>query len=259
MRLLTTLSAMPLTVLGTCTADRQPEWENIFDGETLEGWTPKITGEAAGVDRLETFRAEDGVLRVDYNNYEVFDGRFGVLFFERELRDYRLRFEYRFYGEQLRDAPDWAFMNSGVMLHSQSAESMVLDADAPVSVEAQLLGLGEETPGRTTGNVCTPGTHVMIGGVLETTHCINSEVLAAPPGEWVYFEADVRGEEFVRLYINGELAFELTEPQIDPTDQWASNYDLTAVSLSQGYIALQAESHGVEFRNIQLLDRDPVD
>ena len=240
-------------------AATEAQWETIFDGETLTGWTPKISGEVAGMDTRGTFRAADGVLSVDYTNYEGFSRTFGLLFFERELRDYRLRFEYRFRGDQLPDSPTWAFMNSGAMLHSQSAESMTLDASAPISVEAQLLGRNADLPDRTTGNVCTPGTHVVVSGELQTEHCLPSTALGALVDEWVTFEADVRGNDQIRLYINGELAFDLTEPVIDPTDGWGSQYDIEAAPLGQGYIALQSESHAIDFRNIQLLDRDPVE
>ena len=42
---------------------------SLFDGKTLNGWTPKISGYALGEDTMRTFRAEDGVIRVSYDRY----------------------------------------------------------------------------------------------------------------------------------------------------------------------------------------------
>lgn len=235
-----------------------PQWEVIFDGETLTGWTPKMTNEALGADELGTFRVEDGVIRADYSNYTEFGDRFGLLFFERELTDYRLRFDYRFIGEQVPGGPAWALLNSGVMLHSQSPESVRLDATAPVSIEAQLLASHPGQPDRTTGNLCTPGTHADVGGTQAPRHCTTSTVIGKPVGEWSTFEVDVERGERMRFYVDGELSLELTAPTFDPTDRWAQGYDRAPGIISAGHIALQAESHGIEFRNIQLLDRAPV-
>ena len=248
-----------LALLAGCASLSEPRWQTIFDGETLAGWKPKITGEALGEDSLGTFSVQDGAIHADYDRYDEFGGRFGLLFYEREVSDYRLRFEYRFIGEQVAGGPEWALLNSGAMLHSQAPETLALQADAPISVEAQLLGSHPAETQRTTGNVCTPGTRVSFGGTERNDHCMASIIVAKPVGEWTLFEADVRGGTSMRFYIDGELAFELTDPVIDHDDLWGAGYRSDGEPLTSGYIALQAESHGVEFRNIQLLDRNPVD
>ena len=48
------------------------------------------------------------------------------------------------------------------------------DQDFPVSIEAQFLG-GLGKGDRPTGNVCTPGTNIVMGGNLITRHCTNSK------------------------------------------------------------------------------------
>src|SRR4051795_7637429 len=55
-------------------------WVSLFNGKDLEGWTPKIKGYEAGDNYGNTFRAEDGVLKVSYDQYPTFNGRFGHLF-----------------------------------------------------------------------------------------------------------------------------------------------------------------------------------
>ena len=67
---------------------------------TEEGWVPKFAGYEAGVNLKNTFRVEDGILKVSYNEYEKFAGEFGHLFYKEPFGRYVLRVEYRFKGEQ---------------------------------------------------------------------------------------------------------------------------------------------------------------
>src|SRR5262249_45432593 len=59
-------------------------WISLFNGKDLDGWTPKITGYAAGENFGDTFRVEDGVLKVKYDKYKSFDGKFGHLFWKQK-------------------------------------------------------------------------------------------------------------------------------------------------------------------------------
>ena len=250
--------ALPLLV-GACVTETMPApaptWETVFDGETLTGWTPKITGQSVGEDSAKVFHAENGELIVSYDGYDAFGGAFGHLFYAEDLADYRLRFDYQFRGEQKDGGPGWAFMNSGVMVHAQAPDTMGVDQAFPISVEAQLLGTSDLTPGRTTANICTPGTHIVIAEEVITQHCINSETLAQPAETWVRFEIEVRNSALIRLQIDGEDAFALTQPQFDTADRDVERLELSG-PVGNGYFALQAESHPVAFRNIQLMRLD---
>jgi hypothetical protein len=229
-------------------------WIPLFNGKDLEGWTPKFAGHPAGVNYLETFRVEDGVLKADYDGYEKFDGAFGHLFYEKPFSHYRLRLEYRFTGEQTAGAPGWAFRNSGVMIHGQAPKTMRADQPFPVSVEVQLLG-GDGERDRPTGNVCTPGTHVVMEGELEKRHCIESASQTYHGDDWVKLEIEVRGNEIIRHLIDGEVVLEYTAPQLDPTDTDAAAWIQRRegeLMLDAGTISLQAESHPCEFRRIEI-------
>ena len=81
------------------------EWQSLFNGKDLTGWTPKFKGHDLGVNAKNTFRVEDGLLKVSYENYEEWGSLFGHLFYERELSHYKLRVEYRFVGEQVSEGP----------------------------------------------------------------------------------------------------------------------------------------------------------
>ncbi len=231
------------------------EWLSLFNGEDLENWVVKFTGYELGENYKNTFRVEDGVLKASYDNWEEWDGSFGHLFYDRPFSHYILRVEYRFVGDQVKDGPGWAFRNNGLMLHSQDPRTMSKDQEFPASIETQLLG-GNGTDERTTLNVCTPGTNIVMDGELITQHCINSTSETYHGDQWVTAEIEVRGREVVRHKIDGEVVFEYTEPQLDERDGDAQKLiearEGDNLLIDEGYISIQAESHPTEFRRIEL-------
>lgn len=244
-----------VAVADTVGADDEPaeNWIALFNGRTLDGWTPKITGYKLGMNFGNTFRVEDGVLKVVYDEYERFDNRFGHLFYKTPFSHYRLRVEYRFVGDQIAGGPGWAFRNSGIMLHCQDPNTMSKDQFFPVSIEAQLLGGDGQNP-RPNLSVCTPGTHVVIDGKLDRSHCISSNSKTFHGDQWVVAEVEVRGDEVVRHYANGELVLEYHKPQLDSNDADAKKLIKEGnTELSSGYISLQSESHPCEFRVVEIL------
>lgn len=235
----------------------EPGWIPLFNGRDLSGWTPKFSGHPAGENLLDTFGVDDGVLTVSFANWDTFDERFGHLVHATPWSHYRLRAEYRFVGEQCAGGPGWAWRNNGLMLHGQSVESMGLHQDFPVSIEVQLLG-GDGTNARPTANLCTPGTNVVMDGELVTRHCISSRSRTVHGDAWVTVEVEVRGSDSIRHFVDGELVMEYRAPQLDPDDGDAIALGLTDdLLLGAGTISIQAESHGTQFRRIELLPLDP--
>jgi hypothetical protein len=230
-------------------------WLQLYNGRNLDGWIPKVRYAKVGQNPGDTFRVVDGHLSVVYDpaEYRTFDERFGHLFHERTFSHYRLRAEYRFVGEQVKGGPGWAIRNSGLMLHGQSPESMTVDQDFPASIEAQLLG-GNGTDPRTTMNLCTPGTNVVMNGELYTPHCINSSSRTFHGDQWVVAEAEVRGNGTIRHFVNGVEVISYEKPQLDERDESAKR--LLAAGhpkmISEGTISLQSESHPVQFRKVEL-------
>lgn len=218
-------------------------WVDLFNGEDLNDWDIKIRGYELNDNHANTFRVEDGLLKVRYDEYsEPYNERFGHIFYNKPYSYYKLRVEYRFTEEQAEGGPGWAYRNNGIMFHSQPAQTMTLDQDFPDSIEYQLLG-GDGTNNRTTGNICTPGTHVVVDGELQTAHCINSSSKTFHGDQWVTAELVAYGDSLIQHLINGELVMEYTQPQLD-----------NGTLLNGGYIALQAESHPTDFRSIQILN-----
>jgi len=236
--------------------EEKSPWISLFNGKNLDGWKVKVKGHELGENFGNTFRVEDGVMKVSYDQYEKFEGRFGHIFHKDKFSHYILRLEYRFVGDQTPGGPGWAFRNSGIMMHCQSPESMRKDQDFPVSVEVQLLG-GNGKDKRSTGNTCTPGTHIVMNDQLVTQHCINSRSKTYHGDQWVKIELEVHGNGLVKHTINGEVVMEYERPQLDEKDRDAKKLIVgDDTMLSEGYISLQAESHPVEFRKIEIMPLD---
>ncbi|MDN4500970.1 DUF1080 domain-containing protein [Alteromonadaceae bacterium BrNp21-10] len=246
------------TLLATqCFADKG-EWTSLFNGKDLNGWTPKFTGQKLGVNYLDTFQVSDGKIVVSYANYSKFDNNFGHLFYKTPYSHYRLQVEYRFTGDQAPNGPTWAYRNAGIMFHTPAPDTMREDQFFPVCVELQMLG-GNGVDERSTGNICSPSSHVEIDGKLVTDHCINSSSKTFHGDQWVTMELEVHGNESVKHIVNGKVVFDYVHPILDVTDRdgKGANDSGLPVKMSSGYFALQAESHPVEYRNIRLMELTP--
>ena len=232
------ITAITLTYLPTSANDHKGKWIQLFNGKDLSDWTVKIRGHEVGINHNDTFAVQDGVIRVSYDKYDTFDETFGHLFYKVPFSHYLFRAEYRFLGEQANGGPGWAFRNSGVMIHGQTPETMTKDQDFPNSIEVQLLG-GKGDGKRPTGNLCTPGTDVIMDGKLLKRHCLSSNSKTYHGDQWVTLEIEVMGSKSIKHIINGETVMEYTNPQLDD-----------GTLLEGGTISLQSESHPVEFRKV---------
>lgn len=248
-------------LLAGAPAQADGPWRRIFDGKSLAGWTPKIVGHPAGENFQDTFVVKDGAIRVSYAKYDRFAARFGHLFYKTPYSAYRLRLKYRVLEPPLPDTPAWARGNSGVMFHSQSAESMTLNQPFPVSVEFQILGADGPGP-RPTGSVCTPGVSIDIDGARQPVHCTTSSGPTIPNGTWTALELEVAPDGQVTERINGQVVFRYANIALDPADPMppaaADARRLIAerggaLPVTEGYIALQSEGHPVEFKDIEVM------
>jgi 3-keto-disaccharide hydrolase len=241
--------------LAQAAAPDRREWIRLFNGRDLDGWDVKIRGRDLNDNVGNTFRVENGLLKVRYDGYDAFDARFGHIFYRQAFSHYVVAVEYRFVGDQASGGPAWAVRNSGIMVHSQSAQSMGKDQDFPISIEVQLLG-GTGSGERTTANLCTPGTHVVMDGRLFTPHCVNSRSGTYHGQRWVRVEVLVLGDSLIRHIVNGDTVLEYSKPQIGggTVSQFDATVKQDGRSLTEGYIALQSESHPIDFRKVEILD-----
>jgi len=233
------------------------QWISLFNGKNLEDWTVKIAGHDLNDNYRNTFRVEDGLLKVSYGQYEKFGGRFGSLFYNKKLSHYWFRAEYRFVGRQASGAPSWAYKNSGIQLHSQAPDSMRKDQEFPVSVEFDIVG-GRLLGRHPTGDVCENGTRVTIDGGVLRDKCSKLSDVTIPGDEWVMILAEVQGGTRIRQIVNGILVVEYTNLTLDENDPDARRLVNSGgdKALTSGYISIQANSHPIEFRRIEIL---PID
>ena len=234
----------------------EEEWIALFNGQDLDDWIPKIRRHPVGVNHANTFRVEDGLFTVSYDGYDEFNEQFGHIFYKDPFSHYRLRVEYRFIGEPASGAPQWAYRNSGAMLHSQAPQSMPPGQDFPISIEVQFLGGLSDGNARPTGNMCSPGTHVEYQGRFEETHCINSTSPTFDGDQWVLAEALVLGDEKIVHYINGQAVIEYGNTTYGGGVVSGHRPDMKpdGEPLGEGYISLQSEGHAIQFRRVELLD-----
>ncbi|MFK7778884.1 MAG: DUF1080 domain-containing protein [Gimesia sp.] len=236
----------------------QGKWIPLFNGKNLDDWTIKIRGYDVNDNFGNTFRVEDGILKVGYDKYDKFAEKFGHLFYKDSFSHYIIRVEYRFTGEQSTGGPGWAFRNSGIMIHGQTPDTMSKDQKFPVSIEVQLLG-GNGTDKRHTANLCTPGTHVVMDNKLLKRHCKDSDSKTYHGKQWVTVDVEVRGNKIIKHIIDGKTVLSYTHPQLDQEDADAIKLIKSGapIQLSKGTISLQSESHPIEFRKVELMKLAP--
>jgi len=230
-------------------------WETMFNGSDLSGWTTKIHHYEVGDNYGETFRAEDGMVKVRYDQYEgEFNDRFSHLYYNQPFSDFHLTMQYRFVGELYQGAPEYTMKNSGIMFHSQDPKTMLKEQDWPISVEMQFLAGIEEGIERPTGNMCSPGTDVVYEGKIDPRHCINSSSDTYFGDQWVTAELIVFHDSLVKHIINGKTVLQYTKPQIG--GEVANGYDpkikQDGKPLKEGLIALQSEGQPIDFRDIKI-------
>ena len=274
MKKIVILTVLVILIIGckdskTASDANTEEWISLFNGKDLNDWDIKIAGHQLGDNYLNTFRVEDSMLRVKYNDYDSLNNAYGHIYYKTPFSYYKIKLDYRFVGEQVNGGEAWAKRNNGIMLHSQSAASVGLNQFFPVSIEFQLLGGLDDGNERPTANLCTPGTYIDISGSTIYDHCTSSNSKTYNGNQWVHVEAIVLGSESIIHIVDNDTVMKyhnikigVGEPNSDKVEEWKSfgveNVDEWVAKdgkpLDKGYITLQAESSPTEFKNIELLD-----
>nr|WP_299385818.1 DUF1080 domain-containing protein [Allomuricauda sp.] len=236
-------------------AAAEDPWIQLFNGKDINDWTVKIHHYEVGDNFGDTFRVEDGIIKVRYDQYEGdYNERYGHLYYNTPYSHYHLSMEYRFAKPWYDTAPDYTLLNSGLMFHSQDPKTMPKEQDWPISVEMQFLAEVKEGEPRPTGNMCSPGTDVVYEGKIDPRHCISSSSKTYKPEEWVKAELIVHGDSLVTHIINGEKVLEYTKPQIGGgvANRYDESIKIDGKPLKEGFIALQSEGQPIDFKNIKL-------
>jgi len=234
------------------------DWIQMFNGRDLSNWDIKFAKHELGDNYNNTFRVGGGLLEVRYDKWTAFNGEFGHIFYKQPFSFYLVAAEYRFVGKQVTGAGPslaWALRNNGIMIHGQSAESMGLNQDFPISLEVQLLG-GLGTGPRSTANLCTPGTNVHFGDTLITRHCTNSKSKTFDGDQWVRVEALVLGDSIIKHIANGDTVMTYRGPEMGggAANNTKPGVLVAGKVLTEGSISLQAETAEIDFRKVEILN-----
>jgi len=258
MKKILTCGLLLAALSGMAQARKSKGWIQLFNGKDLTNWDIKIKGHGLNDNYANTFRVEDGLLKVRYDGYQNFDEQYGHIFYKQPFSAYLVVVEYRFTGDQVPGGPGWAVRNNGIMLHGQTAASMTKDQDFPISLEEQLLG-GNGKDERPTGNLCTPGTNVVINGKLITDHCNTSTSKTYHGDQWVTAAALVLGDSVIKHIIFKDTVLVYEKPQVGGGNVSEAQPSLLQNGrlLGEGTISLQSESHPTDFRKIELFDLSP--
>jgi hypothetical protein len=142
------------------------------------------------------------------------------------------------------------------MVHSQPPDTMTVTQDFPISLEVQFLGGLGDGNARPTGNVCSPGTRIVYAGQPDATHCITAAAPTIDGDAWVTAEVLVQGRERGVHSIDGKPVIEYGDVSYGGGN--VNGHDPAmkpdGAPLAAGYIALQSESHPIQFRRVELLN-----
>lgn len=230
------------------------KWVSLFNGKNLNNWKPKIVGYKLGENFGNTFRVEDGIISIRYNQYDSFRNRFGALYYNKKFTNYRLKVEYRFVGNTTAGAPSWGFRDGGIQYHCQPPATLDLTQPFPVCLEYNLLG-GNGKDERPSGEICASGMYVQIDGEKNKSYCTPPIVKRTLHGDqWATAEIDVRNGTITH-FINGEQVIQFKNPRYDSTHPIAKKFITAGDDLvKDGYISLQSNSHPMDFRKIEIME-----
>lgn len=188
-----------------------PGFEPIFDGKSLDGWT-LIGGHGAG------YRVEDGMIVCR-------KGEGGNLFYDRELSDFELRFEFR-----LSDGS-----NNGLCIRCPKQEGSL----AYEGMELQIIDNSSERykdiePWQKHGSLY----HVRPAktGALK------------PVGEWNQETVIVDGRQ-VKIILNGTTILDVDLDSVTDPETLEKHPGLQRKS---GYIGFLGHNEPIQFRNLEV-------
>lgn len=243
-----------LAFASSCSQKTNDEWVTLFNGKDIDDWIVKVHHHDTGINFGNTFRVEDGIIKVRYDQYGDFNDQFAHLYYKTPFSRFHLSLDYRFTGQLQAGAPEYTMLNSGVMYHSQDPGTILKEQNWPISVEMQFLATLDDGTERHTGNMCSPGTDIEYNGKVYDGHCLDSNSKSYPREQWVHADLIVYGDSLITHLINGDTVLRYSKPTMG--GGVVNGYDSTVwnpgAALKEGFIALQSEGQPIDFKNIKL-------
>ncbi|MEP7049824.1 MAG: DUF1080 domain-containing protein [Pseudomonadota bacterium] len=239
-------------------------WVSILPtDDKLTGWFPYVKGYMPGMDPLKTFRrdATTGYLVVTYQDYtgSSFDNHLGLIYYDKKLTNYKVRFEYSFQEPQAKNPVSWGKNNSGLFVFCTDPHQITGNPDFPTGIEIQILG-SPSAGGTVNCQICLNSTVAMFPAMIGTKAinaaggCFASTQSASdfqPAATWTTVEADVdasaTGVTKIYQYANG------TKPA-NPIQTITGPVKTGGQTVNSGWISFQSESQPCTFRKIELME-----
>ncbi len=231
-------------------ASAEGDWQSLFNGKDLSGWTVTVDKLPIGQDPDRFVQARDGAIHMYADTDPAAKVPFGVATYEETFSRFHLVLEYRWLGNKFAPRKD-AIRDAGLLYHTSNTDKIW-----PPSVEYQIqegdsgdiIFIGESgfswahpqpdlaPPGQgdaallpeNGGFLRKGGNYTYFGRFPEHDH----------PG-WNRVEVIVHADERAEHILNGHTRARLQQMQ-----------HLTGGALKEGKIALQFEAAEVQYRNI---------
>ena len=239
-------------------------WVSILPkDEQLTGWFPYVKGYPPGTDPLKTFRRDPatGSLIVSYQDYP--DGSFanhlGLIYYDKKLTHYKVRFEYSFQEPQAKNPVAWGKNNNGIFVFGTDPHQITGNPDFPTAIEIQILG-NPSAGGSVNGQICLNSTVGMYpamigtkainaaGGCFASTQSPSDLPSAAT---WTTVEVEVDGSPtgVTKIYQYKDGMKPAT-----PIQTFTGPVKTGGQTVNSGWISFQSESQPCTFRKIELME-----
>jgi len=228
-------------------------------------WYPYVKGYTPGMDPLKTFRydASTGYLVVTYADYPngSFDNHLGLIYYDKKVTNYKVRFEYHFKDPQAKNPVSWGKNNSGIFVFCTDPHMITGNPDFPTGIEIQLLGY-QSAGGDVNGQICLNSTVGMYpakvgsmnvsgpGGCLKSMQSASDFKTQNAAATWVTVEVDVTATGTTSLY---QYTADGMKPA-SPIQTFAAPVKTGGQTVTSGWFSLQSESQPCEFRKIELME-----
>jgi len=240
-------------------------WVSILPADDkLTGWVPYVKGYTPGTDPLKTFRrdASTGALMVTYQDYPngSFDNHLGLIYYDKKLTNYKVRFEYSFQEPQAKNPVSWGKNNTGIFVFGTDPHQISGDPDFPTAIEIQILGK-PSAGGSVNAQICLNSTVGMYpaligtktitgpGGCFASTQNANDFQTAAT---WttVEVEVDSSATGVTKIY---QYTQDGMKPAT-PIQTFTGPVKTGGQTVNSGWLSFQSESQPCTFRKIELME-----